>query len=251
MEFTQLVSFSEGCGLCIRNKSSNHIPQECWEASRVRKILQFVPDSIEQDLWSCLDSWLKDISTLRWFPRSRWRGLRSLSLQHRNQTTWGWIPAFELEESLRRWHEDGSVSRQQEPKYPSWTSISLHLCRDVSVCVNMFDALALACHNKYESYRSEPKIVVATSINPTLLIASRNVFRRKNASLMFNKGNKLLLLNELLGKSLELFCNSYVLVSGRWSCFRLTRTAKHLFMSWWLRKLHLLSNVFFCVRAIN
>ncbi|WZZ90452.1 hypothetical protein YC2023_119031 [Brassica napus] len=64
----------------------------------------------------------------------------------------------------------------------------------------------LACHNKYESYRSEPKIVVATSINPTLLIASRNVFRRKNASLMFNK--------------------------GRWSCFRLTRTAKHLFMSW-------------------
>ncbi|KAH0860226.1 LOW QUALITY PROTEIN: hypothetical protein HID58_088487, partial [Brassica napus] len=51
---------------------------------------------------------------------------------------------------------------------------------------------------------SEPKIVVATSINPTLLIASRNVFRRKNASLMFNK--------------------------GRWSCFRLTRTAKHLFM---------------------
>ncbi|KAH0865527.1 hypothetical protein HID58_082738, partial [Brassica napus] len=42
----------------------------------------------------------------------------------------------------------------------------------------------LACHNIYESYRSEPKIVVATSINPTLLIASRNVFRRKNASLM-------------------------------------------------------------------
>ncbi|CAN6981781.1 unnamed protein product [Brassica rapa subsp. trilocularis] len=40
----------------------------------------------------------------------------------------------------------------------------------------------------------------------TLLIASRNVFRRKNASLMFNK--------------------------GRWSCFRLTLTAKHLFMSW-------------------
>ncbi|CAN6899591.1 unnamed protein product [Brassica oleracea var. botrytis] len=63
----------------------------------------------------------------------------------------------------------------------------------------------LACHNKYESYRSEPKIVVATSINPTLLIASRNVFRRKNASLMFNK--------------------------GRWSCFRLTLTAKHLFIS--------------------
>ncbi|WZZ82479.1 hypothetical protein YC2023_103051 [Brassica napus] len=63
----------------------------------------------------------------------------------------------------------------------------------------------LACHNIYESYRSEPKIVVATSINPTLLIASRNVFRRKNASLMFNK--------------------------GRWSCFRLTLTAKHLFIS--------------------
>ncbi|KAG2258857.1 hypothetical protein Bca52824_078151 [Brassica carinata] len=71
--------------------------------------------------------------------------------------------------------------------------------RDISVCVSMFDALALACHNIYESYRSEPKIVVATSINPTLLIASRNVFRRKNASLMFNK--------------------------GRWSCFRLMNNA--------------------------
>ncbi|CAF1857087.1 unnamed protein product [Brassica napus] len=51
----------------------------------------------------------------------------------------------------------------------------------------------LACHNKYKSYRSEPKIVVAVSINPTLLIASRNMLRRKKASLLFNKGNKLLL----------------------------------------------------------
>ncbi|WZZ53085.1 hypothetical protein YC2023_053192 [Brassica napus] len=51
----------------------------------------------------------------------------------------------------------------------------------------MFSALALACHNKYKSYRSEPKIVVAVSINPTLLIASRNMLRRKKASLLFNK----------------------------------------------------------------
>ncbi|KAF3575291.1 hypothetical protein F2Q69_00062419 [Brassica cretica] len=83
------------------------------------------------------------------------------------------IRPHEDESQLSSWkkddYEDGSVSRQQEPK-------------------------------------SEPKIVVATSINPTLLIASRNVFRRKNASLMFNK--------------------------GRWSCFRLTLTAKHLFISW-------------------
>ncbi|KAL0647232.1 hypothetical protein Bca4012_045523 [Brassica carinata] len=98
---------------------------------------------------------------------------------------------------------------EDESQLSSWKNRledDMKMVQDVSVCVNMFDALALACHNKYESYRSEPKIVVATSINPTLLIASRNVFRRKNASLMFNK--------------------------GRWSCFRLTRTAKHLFMSW-------------------
>ena len=48
--FSQLSSFSAGSGLCIENKSSNHIPQGRWEASWVRKILQVVPDSLEQVL---------------------------------------------------------------------------------------------------------------------------------------------------------------------------------------------------------
>ena len=46
-----------------------------------------------------------------------------------------------------------------------------------AVC--MFDTVALACYYNYKSYRYEPKIVVAVSINPTLLIASRNMLRRK------------------------------------------------------------------------
>ncbi|KAF3535671.1 hypothetical protein F2Q69_00023713 [Brassica cretica] len=46
-----------------------------------------------------------------------------------------------------------------------------------AVC--MFDTVALACYYKYKSYRYEPKIVVAVSINPTLLIASRNMLKRK------------------------------------------------------------------------
>lgn len=99
--------------------------EKLLESERFYKLFQIL---LNKDLWSCLDSCLKSISTWRWYPRSSWRGLCSLSLQHRNQTTWGWISALELEESLRRWHEDGSVSRQQEPKYPSWTSMAQYHC---------------------------------------------------------------------------------------------------------------------------
>ncbi|CAN7048290.1 unnamed protein product [Brassica rapa subsp. trilocularis] len=41
--------------------------------------------------------------------------------------------------------------------------------RDVNVYVSMFDSLALAIHNKFESYWREPKIVLVTSINPKIV----------------------------------------------------------------------------------
>ncbi|KAF2558409.1 hypothetical protein F2Q68_00015167 [Brassica cretica] len=39
---------------------------------------------------------------------------------------------------------------------------------DVAVVVSMFYSLAVAFHNKFESYGSEPRIVLATSINPRM-----------------------------------------------------------------------------------
>ncbi|KAH0879533.1 hypothetical protein HID58_066927, partial [Brassica napus] len=48
--------------------------------------------------------------------------------------------------------------------------IMLTLCleSDVPVVVSMFYSLAVAFHNKFESYGSEPRIVLATSINPRM-----------------------------------------------------------------------------------
>lgn len=115
MDVLQLLSFSVGLEFCIGNNSANHILERCWEASWVRKILQVVPKALEQALWSCLNSWLKSIRTWRWLPRSRRKYFRSISLQHRDQTTRRWISARELEISVRRRHENDSVSRQQEP----------------------------------------------------------------------------------------------------------------------------------------
>ena len=41
--------------------------------------------------------------------------------------------------------------------------------RDVNVPVSMFDYLALAFHKKIDSYEKEPKIVLATNINPKIV----------------------------------------------------------------------------------
>ncbi|KAG5410671.1 hypothetical protein IGI04_006990, partial [Brassica rapa subsp. trilocularis] len=43
---------------------------------------------------------------------------------------------------------------------------------DVNVCVSLFDGLAFAFHSKLDSYGSEPKVVVVTSINPKLVGAA-------------------------------------------------------------------------------
>lgn len=43
------------------------------------------------------------------------------------------------------------------------------MCRDVSVCVSMFDSLALAFHSKFDGFGREPRIVVVTAINPEIV----------------------------------------------------------------------------------
>ncbi|KAH0917313.1 hypothetical protein HID58_024973, partial [Brassica napus] len=52
---------------------------------------------------------------------------------------------------------------------PQRVMLNLRLERDVNVYVSMFDSLALAIHNKFESYWREPKIVLVTSINPKIV----------------------------------------------------------------------------------
>ncbi|WZZ23740.1 hypothetical protein YC2023_007141 [Brassica napus] len=56
--------------------------------------------------------------------------------------------------------------------------LTLHLGRyrtptifrlDAIVCVSMFDSLAQAFHNKLDGYGKEPRIVVATGVNPKMV----------------------------------------------------------------------------------
>lgn len=47
------------------------------------------------------------------------------------------------------------------------------ICRDVNVCVSMFDSLAFAFHSKFDGYGREPKIVVVTGINPKIVSGKR------------------------------------------------------------------------------
>lgn len=47
--------------------------------------------------------------------------------------------------------------------------ISFNLTSDATVVVSMFDSLAQTFHNKLLSYGSEPRIVLATSINPKIV----------------------------------------------------------------------------------
>lgn len=40
---------------------------------------------------------------------------------------------------------------------------------DTTVCVSIFDSLALAFHSKFDVYGREPRIVVVTAVNPKLV----------------------------------------------------------------------------------
>jgi len=43
------------------------------------------------------------------------------------------------------------------------------MCSDVSVTLSLFDAQAVSFHQKLGGMRSDPKVIVATSINPKMV----------------------------------------------------------------------------------
>ncbi|XP_048601816.1 uncharacterized protein LOC125580762 isoform X1 [Brassica napus] len=45
----------------------------------------------------------------------------------------------------------------------------IFLCSGENVCVSMFDSLALVFHTKFDSYGREPKVIVATGLNPKIV----------------------------------------------------------------------------------
>ncbi|CAN6853426.1 unnamed protein product [Brassica oleracea] len=47
--------------------------------------------------------------------------------------------------------------------------VTLRLRSGENVCVSMFDSLALAFHTKLDSYGREPRVVIATSVNPKIV----------------------------------------------------------------------------------
>ncbi|CAH8320550.1 unnamed protein product [Eruca vesicaria subsp. sativa] len=47
--------------------------------------------------------------------------------------------------------------------------LTLRLESGENVCVSMFDSMALRFHTKFDSYEKEPRVVIATSINPKIV----------------------------------------------------------------------------------
>lgn len=47
--------------------------------------------------------------------------------------------------------------------------MSLIFCRDVNMCVSLYEGLAFAFHNKLESYGSEVEVVLVTNIYPKVV----------------------------------------------------------------------------------
>ncbi|CAF2075329.1 unnamed protein product [Brassica napus] len=52
----------------------------------------------------------------------------------------------------------------------------IFLCSGENVCVSMFDSLALVFHTKFDSYGREPKVIVATCLNPKIVGGRRLLF---------------------------------------------------------------------------
>ncbi|CAN6917435.1 unnamed protein product [Brassica oleracea] len=52
----------------------------------------------------------------------------------------------------------------------------IFLCSGENVCVSMFDSLALVFHTKFDSYGREPKVIVATGLNPKIVGGRRLLF---------------------------------------------------------------------------
>ena len=45
----------------------------------------------------------------------------------------------------------------------------LQICSDVSVTLSLFDCQAVLFHKKLEGMRDDPKVIVATNINPKMI----------------------------------------------------------------------------------
>ncbi|KAH0886027.1 hypothetical protein HID58_062123 [Brassica napus] len=56
------------------------------------------------------------------------------------------------------------------------TPVTSSLTTPVNVCVSLFDGLAFAFHSKLDSYGSEPKVLVFTSINPQLVRGEKSEY---------------------------------------------------------------------------
>ncbi|WZZ27763.1 hypothetical protein YC2023_011164 [Brassica napus] len=72
----------------------------------------------------------------------------------------------------------GSVSANRQLRFRkrlTRSNTSFRLCdapfsiRGENVCVSMFDSLALVFHTKFDSYGREPKVIVATGLNPKIV----------------------------------------------------------------------------------
>ncbi|CAN6851887.1 unnamed protein product [Brassica oleracea] len=54
--------------------------------------------------------------------------------------------------------------------------LTLRLQSGDNVCVSLFDSMALAFHNKFDAYGKEPKVVLATSVNPKIVGDKRYIY---------------------------------------------------------------------------
>ncbi|CAN6841293.1 unnamed protein product, partial [Brassica oleracea] len=52
------------------------------------------------------------------------------------------------------------------------------VCRDTTVCVSLFDSLALSFHSKLDGYGREPRFVLAAGINPKMVAGKAEIDRR-------------------------------------------------------------------------
>ncbi|KAG2307870.1 hypothetical protein Bca4012_083153 [Brassica carinata] len=109
----------QGCGLCIRKKKRLIYTSGTLRGFLSQKILQVVPDSLGQNLWSCLEDDIQEVG-------ERVSALFPYNIE---------IRPPEDESQLLIWKNDMKMVQfrdNKNKKYPSWTS--LHLSRDISVC---------------------------------------------------------------------------------------------------------------------
>ncbi|WZZ82489.1 hypothetical protein YC2023_103061 [Brassica napus] len=94
----------------------------------------------------------------------------------------------------------------------TWHCLSLYLimCRDAIVCVSMFDSLAQAFHNKLDGYGKEPRIVVATGVNPKM-VSGKSYCMMSELYLNGTSATRIFFDSEsVVGKVIEFLCTAKV-----------------------------------------